>query len=461
MAYLCTKKSSTQMLTTLDFKNQLENLVRFPENHTYLLAVSGGADSMVLAHLFKELRDSKFGTQDENFEFQVAHINYKLRGEDSDLDQKVVQDFCEKHHIKFHLYKVSEKDKKPENSIQLWARELRYTFFKQIQEKENLEFLVTAHHLNDQLETFIINLSKASGINGLSGIPANDNKILRPLLNFTKEEIYEFAQQNTIEYREDLSNKKSDYLRNKIRNEIVPKLLETNDHFLENFKKSSSYLNQTKDFVQNQIKEIENKLSIFNNDHKILSKEKLDQESDFVKFEILKKYGFHQEEEIPKIFTAENGKKFISKDFELWINRNELIFKDRKTDVTDTNEPKEIILSINENREIIFSVDFKSLHFNFPEWQLDEEKISLPLKLRRKKEGDLFSPIGMKGTKKVSKFLRDEKLSSIEKEKIWLLCDAEDQILGVLPYRQDRRFLADEGTTKFLKTIWTEEQQTF
>lgn len=109
-----------------------------------------------------------------------------------------MQNFCEKNHIKFHLYEVSEKDQKPQNSIQLWARELRYNFFKQIQKKENLEFLVTAHHLNDQLETFIINLSKASGINGLSGIPSNDNHILRPLLNFTKEEIYSLLKKTIL-----------------------------------------------------------------------------------------------------------------------------------------------------------------------------------------------------------------------------------------------------------------------
>lgn len=438
------------MLDYLSFKNQLKNLIESPENHSYLLAVSGGADSMVLASLF----------HDSGCKFQVAHINYKLRGEDSDLDQKVVQDFCMKNHIPFHLYEVSEKDNKPENSIQLWARELRYNFFKKIQEEENLEFLVTAHHLNDQLETFIINLSKASGIIGLSGIPSNNNNILRPLLPFSKEEIYEFAKENNVEFREDLSNKKSDYLRNKIRNEIVPKLLETNEHFLENFKKSSSYLNQTKDFVQNQIKEIENKLSVFNKDHKILSKEKLNQESDFVKFEILKKYGFNQEEEISKIFKAENGSAFFSKDYQLKIDRNELIFSKLNSDIPN-EEHEEIILNINENQEIILpeSLEFKISNAESLEWILDIGKINLPLKLRKKKEGDIFFPIGMKGKKKVSKFLRDEKLSIFEKENIWLLCDSKDQILGILPYRQDGRFSADKHTQKTLTIKWTEKQQ--
>ncbi|WP_343686895.1 tRNA lysidine(34) synthetase TilS [Chryseobacterium gleum] len=440
------------MLKKLTFINQLKNLVHEPEKHTFLLAVSGGADSMVLASLFRDFGQE---IQDSKFRFQVAHINYKLRGNDSDLDQKTVQDFCEKNHIKFHLYEVSEKDQKPENSIQLWARELRYRFFKAIQEKEKLEFLVTAHHLNDQLETFIINLSKAAGINGLSGIPSHKNNILRPLLNFSKKEIYQFAELNHIEFREDLSNKKNDYLRNKIRNQIVPMLMETNDHFLDNFRKSSSLLNQTKDFVQKQIQEIENKLTVFNQDYKILSKEKLDQESDFVKFEILKKYGFNQEEEIPKIFKAENNSSFFSKEYQLIVNRDELIFIDRSQE----KESKEEIVLIDhfdfsENQITINLVDhiesIDGINKGF-EWDFDAEKLHFPLRLRKQKEGDEFYPTGFSGKKKVSKFFRDEKLSILARQKIWILADSNDSVLGVIPIRQDRRYAMNEKTKWSLK----------
>lgn len=441
------------MLETSGFKNQLQNLVQSAATETYLLAVSGGADSMVLAHCFNDL----------GLQFQVAHINYKLRGKDSDRDQKVVEDFCKKNNIKFHLYEVSGKDEKPENSIQLWARELRYRFFYQIQEKENLDFLVTAHHLNDQLETFIINLSKAAGINGLSGIPANDNNILRPLLSFTKEEIYAFAKENHIEYREDLSNQKNDYLRNKIRNEIVPKLLETNDHFLENFKKSSLYLNQAKDFVQQQIQEVENRITIFNSSHKILSKEKLGKESDFVKFELLKKYGFNNEEEIPKIFKAENGSSFFSKDYQLIVDYDELVLKNNKM------EAEEIKINNHENSEegilLIEKFDFsknqntlnleniieiESINKSF-EWEFDAEKLRFPLLLRRQKKGDEFYPVGFSGKKKVSKFFRDEKISILARQKIWLLTDSKNSVLGVIPYRQDRRNAGNEKSGYVLK----------
>ncbi|MDN4012903.1 tRNA lysidine(34) synthetase TilS [Chryseobacterium gambrini] len=438
------------MLNLDHFKNQLKNIVDSPENRSYLLAVSGGADSMVLAHCFKDL----------DVRFQVAHINYKLRGEDSDLDQKTVEDFCEKNDIKFHLYKVSEKDQKPENSIQLWARELRYQFFRKVQKEENLEFLVTAHHLNDQLETFIINLSKAAGINGLSGIPANDNHILRPLLNFTKGEIYEFAEENNIEYREDLSNKKNDYLRNKIRNEIIPKLLETNDHFLENFKKSSSYLNQTKDFVQQQIQEIENRISVFNKEYKVLSKNKLNQESDFVKFEILKKYGFNQEEEIPKIFKAENGSTFFSKDYRLIVNYDELVVSKKMENgkwKPEEQSNDEILLMENfdfSENQITFNlesiIEIEQINKSF-EWEFDAQKIRFPLRLRKQKDGDEFFPAGFSGKKKVSKFFRDEKISILARQKIWLLTDGEDSVLGIIPFRQDRNFMATKDTKKTLK----------
>jgi len=439
-------------LEKISLKNELKNLVSHPEKRSYLLAVSGGADSMVLASLFRDFRDE---IQNSEFKIQIAHINYKLRGKDSDLDQETVQDFCEKNNIPFHLYEVSEKDRKPENSIQLWARELRYDFFRKIKEQEQLEFLATAHHLNDQLETFLINLSKASGIKGLSGIPANDNHILRPLLHVSKDEIYKFAEKNDIAFREDLSNKKSDYLRNKIRNEIVPKLLETNNHFLNNFKRSMFYLNQTKDFAEKQIQEIENKLTVFNPDHKILSKEKLDQESDFVKFEILKKYGFDQENEIPKIFKAENGSSFFSKEYQLIVSRDEFIFINlnlkqeikKEIIVAENIDLSEALLTINL-QNCIEDIDGINNNFN---WDFDAERIQFPVYLRKQQDGDEIYPSGFSGKKKVSKFFRDEKLSILARQKIWILCDNNNSVLGIIPLRQDRRYAKDEKTKRVLK----------
>ncbi|WHF50468.1 tRNA lysidine(34) synthetase TilS [Chryseobacterium gotjawalense] len=430
------------MINPKTFQHALHELSADYRNAYFLLAVSGGADSMVLLHLFR-LSDLKF---------QVAHINYKLRGSDSDEDQKLVQEFCKKHTIPFHLYEVSEKDNRPKNSIQDWARNIRYDFFRKIQQDQKLDFIVTAHHLNDQLETFIINLSKASGIKGLSGIPANDHNILRPLLGFSKQEIYDFAKENKIEFREDLSNQKNDYLRNKIRNETVPQLLQVNENFLENFGKSISYLNQSKNFIEEQISEIEKEIIIHQEDYLIMKKDLFFNQSDFVRFEILRKYGFNDSKEIEKIRKAKTGKKFISSEYQLVIDREILILKKIVNEI-ETLDKEEIILTLNDENQILIPDPVLSEinEFGKLDWKFNAAKILFPLKLRRKKEGDLFHPIGMIGKKKISKFFKDEKIPILAQQKIWLLCDGEDHILGVLPLRQDRRFAASKESPEIIK----------
>lgn len=424
------------VLSLLKFQKLLEQMLHQPQQKTYLLAVSGGVDSMVLADLF----------QVSGFNFHMAHINYHLRNEDSNLDQKVVSDFCEKHKIPLHLYEVSKNDNQPKNSIQNWARELRYRFFREIQEKVNLDYIVTAHHLNDQLETFIINLSKASGIRGLSGIPKNENGIVRPLLDFSKDEIYDFAKQNQIEFREDKSNQKTDYLRNKIRHNIVPELEKINPDFLTNFSKSINYINQAKDFINESVEEKIDILKISSNENQIIfDKEKFSKESKLIRYEILKRFGFTDENEMQKVLTAQTGSSFFNSAYKLIINRNELIFS-CMSEVGNQKSEDSLILEIIDN-EIIIPQNLKNEIQEFGNcfWKIDQSKVQLPLKLRRKQEGDLFFPIGMIGKKKISKFFKDEKLSILAKQKIWLLCDADERILGVLPFRQDGRFSSDNS----------------
>ena len=420
------------MLNNVIFEKELQTICENFREYKFLLAVSGGADSMVLAYLFKAL----------NLDFQIAHINYKLRGKDSELDSELVDNFCKTNAIQFYQYQVSEKDQKPENSIQVWARNLRYRFFFKILNETKSDFIVTAHHLNDQLETFLINLSRGSGIRGLSGIPSNENSILRPLLNFSKEEIYDFAHHQNIEFREDLSNKKNDYLRNKIRNEIVPLLMETNDRFLLNFRNSIDYLSKTKNFVSKQISEKFEHLKIEDSDALILNKENFSNEDIFLKYEILSQFGFDSTTEIEKIFVAKTGSVFQNNRFQLIINRNELIFQPRQNN-TVINEVIELAENDSSQIFIPFEILDQKEEIN---WNFDKTKLAFPLKLRHHKEGDSFSPKGMKGRKTVSKFFRDEKLSILAKSKTWLLCDANDVVLGIIPYRQDGRFASNEKT---------------
>lgn len=450
------------MLNINTFEENLTKLSQNWKTSNYLLAVSGGVDSMALAYLFYT----------SGLRFQIAHVNYGLRGIESDMDEKLVRQFCEEYKIPFNLYTVSDANHKPQHSIQTWARDIRYNFFRKVQKEQNLKYLVTAHHLNDQLETFIINLSKASGIRGLRGIPPADNNILRPLLNFTKKEIYHFAHEHNIPFREDVSNSNRDYLRNKIRHDIVPRLTEINEHFLENFNKSLSYLNLTNEFVQSQIEKITMEIGQTNGSQIILDKQKLDAQSDLAKFEILRPYGFENSIEHHKIFEALTGSKFLSKTHQITVDRNSLIIENLiHSHGDDFNEDVKIKIewpcyaekskfsdeniSIDLSKYIIPELHANDSHVK--EWFLDCEKIIFPIFLRHKKEGDYFYPFGMTGRKKISKFFKDEKIRILAKPKIWLLTDAEDRVLGVLPLRQDRRFVADNHSSAILKIKLTDK----
>lgn len=307
------------MLDFNNFKKILMNLGKEISSKRFLLAVSGGADSMVLASLFK-ICDLKF---------EIAHVNYHFRDEDSNLDQKIAEDFCKKNDIRFHLKDISEEEKSKMKSLQNWAREIRYDFFFNLLEKENLDFIVTAHHLNDELETFIINLSRGSGIKGLSGIPKNENQILRPLLTFSKSEIYAFAKENHIDFREDKSNQKDDYLRNKIRNHVVPKMVEIFPNFLEQFGESLGYLYAVNQFFQEEIQKNFDEILINGNESDFtLNKEILFQKPKIIIIEIIRKLGFSGLE-IEKIINAENGKFFRSSTHEITIKRKEILCKKR------------------------------------------------------------------------------------------------------------------------------------
>ena len=215
-------------------------------------------------------------------------------------------------------------------SLQNCARELRYDFFFKILEEENLDYIVTAHHLNDELATFFINLSRGSGIKGLSGIPKNENSILRPLLKFTKAEIYAFAEENHIDFREDKSNEKNDYLRNKIRNQLTPKILEIFPQFLEQFGESLSYLSSVNDFYQNEIEKTFQEILMDENEEGFtLNKEILFRKPKVLIIEIIRKLGFIGIE-IEKIMNAENGKFFRSNTYEISIKRKEIVCTKRK-----------------------------------------------------------------------------------------------------------------------------------
>ncbi|PAM93135.1 tRNA lysidine(34) synthetase TilS [Flavobacterium sp. IR1] len=428
------------------FQNHILSRFPFLEDKKLFLAVSGGLDSMVLLHLFKQLP----------YEIAVLHCNFQLRGLESFGDQNFIQDFCDQN--KIHVFTTQfdteafAKDYKV--STQVAARELRYSWFYELLETENFDYILTAHHADDNLETFIINLTRGTGLEGLTGIPEQNDRIIRPFLPFSREEIQHYAQENNIEWREDSSNASNKYLRNKIRHDLVPVLKEINPNFLNAFQKTQSYLQESQEMIEDASIMIYQQVAREAGDdiHFDLNQlKKLPNYKSYL-YQWLNEFGFLAWNDIYDLVDGQSGKQILSAEFRLLKNRDVLIL----SPLPETTEKEEF--QINENdTEVNFPLNLKLCQVDditivsnkviF----VDAEKIQFPLVLRKWKDGDVFHPFGMNGkSKKVSKLFKDEKLSLIEKEKTWILY-SNDQIVWVVGIRQDDRFRIENDTNKIIK----------
>ena len=284
----------------------------------FVLAISGGVDSMVLANLFLI----------NNLNFSIAHCNFQLRGKESDDDELFINKWCSEKDIKLYNKKFSTEDycKNNKLTIQMGARELRYEWFRELIDKEKHDFIVTAHHIDDQLETFIINSIRGTGIDGLVGIPDKINKIIRPLLMSSKDQIKEYSKVNKINYREDSSNDKEDYLRNKIRHSVIPYLKSDDDNVLLKFKTTIENLNSTKIFVQKVISKVRDRVFIYEGEN-IITNIGLLKDLDPIEFyihELYKDFEFNHKE-VMKLFDSDSGKYISSSNYNMTKQKNNLI----------------------------------------------------------------------------------------------------------------------------------------
>ena len=408
-----------------------------------LLAVSGGLDSMVLLHIISTINPS----------FGVAHFNYQLRGEESEEDEAFVKKKCEALKIDFysHIWDADQYALEKNLSIQEAARELRYSWFEDIRASNDYDWILTAHHLDDQLETFLINLSRGSGLKGLLGIPERNGKIIRPLLPFSKKSIREFALLNKLEWREDSSNKKNYYLRNKIRNCVIPELEKTNDELLSNFKNTISHLQQTYEMNQFIIDKVKNEIfegePIANISISSLTKLK---PLDTWLFELFSPYGFSNVKDLKGLLKASSGKYLESRKYKIWNDRNRWIIEPKEH---CEGEKKETL--INDMNGIDKPIKLRFIQSNHISKQkncisVDVSQLIFPLKLRNWKKGDFFFPIGMKGKKKLSDYFVDNKFSRVEKNKQLLLINGDDKIVWVISHRMDDRFKVTLKTKKIV-----------
>lgn len=429
------------------FKNHINQQLPFLKESKLLVAISGGVDSVVLTHLCKEV----------NLDFALAHCNFNLRGKESDADESFVLELAEDLDIEVFIQNFdTERFAKNEKlSIQLAARQLRYDWFFQLSEQVDYDCVLTAHHADDNLETFLINLSRGTGLEGLKGIPEVNNTIVRPLLSFSREDIEDYAKANHLKWREDSSNASTKYLRNKLRHDVIPVLKDINPDVLAKFQNTLAHLKDSSTIVEDAIDSFLNKAIVNIDDRQISYQisefEKLNNPKAYL-FEVFKDYGFTQWKDIENLLTAQSGKLVFSKTHQLLKDRDCLILSEKFSE-----EKQETVLILETETEVkiptgtlVFNTVSNIEETNTSIIYIDKKTLNYPLTVRYWQEGDYFYPLGMQGKKKLSKFFKDEKLSLLDKQNTLLLC-SNHQVVWVINRRADNRFKITQQTQDILK----------
>lgn len=411
----------------------------FHSTERILLTVSGGRDSIFMVHLFLKA----------NLNFGIAHCNFKLRGNEADLDEQFVEHLAKQHHIEYHTinFNTQEYSKKEGVSIQMAARKLRYEWFEKIRVENNYASIATAHHKNDVAETMLINLIKGTGLAGLHGINNNKGKIIRPILCFTRLEIDQFILEEKIVFREDQSNNDVKYTRNKVRHRVIPELEKINPSVIETLNNEAEQFLGLEKIIQDKIDEERVHLFQNHNDSIKIAIDKLKKLNPLTSYLylLLRDYGFNKAnvEDIIPALDGNSGKGFYSSTHQLIKDRDFLLLQELKEEETSLfviekwEDLKKIPLYINHEIKI-YDLDTeiqKSKCFAY----LDYDKIQFPIILRKWKEGDIFQPFGMKGKKKISDYFIDNKIAiSVKKEK-WIL-EANNQIVWLVGERIDDNY---------------------
>jgi tRNA(Ile)-lysidine synthase len=405
----------------------------FLSTRRIFIACSGGVDSMTLLYILKKAK----------WNIEVLHVNYQLRGEDSELDMNLVKETCERLSIPFHLKRIDLQPLLDSSggNLQEMARNIRYAFFEEKRIKSPNNYIALGHHKDDQIETFFMHLARKSGIMGMSCMPSEYNQFIRPLLDFSKAEIIQYAIENKIKWREDYTNKKNKYTRNILRNILLPKvesqiptLNESVLLLIKKFQETQLEL----EFIIKPISEkfIKNKILNFNIFDSLYENQKV---------ELLRQLGQKASlvNELNKLRSTQKGKKIL---FESTINSFECIIRDEdnfqliEKDSNLTSVPTLFIEEVSDLPAV----------FSKNEIYLDPSKLIGELNLRKWKEGDRMTPLGMKGSKLISDIIKDAKIPSIDKKNILILED-ENHILWCIGIRLGAFGIANDLSKKKLK----------
>ncbi len=437
----------------IQFEKYIIDNQLFTKNDKLLVAVSGGMDSVVLCQLLYL----------NGYHFSIAHCNFQLRGEESNADETFVKTLADNWKVPFYSKKFDTKQYVLENKIstQVAARDLRYTWFEELRNSLNYDYVLTAHHASDNIETVLYNFAKGSGLLGLTGIKPKNKAIVRPLLWAKREEIESFLKTENLPFREDSSNVSDKYARNNIRHHIIPVFKQLNPNFETTANETIKRLAETQElfdfFIQNIKKEIAH---LFDN-QLFIDKNKLKTYPSVstVLFELLKEFGFNNDQ-VAKILKEDDfkiGTLFYTQTHKLLIDRTHYIVAPQteqvgkevsviiqKEDISIKGNDFELILNHFKGKQSTFSENPNIALF-------DADRLSFPLILRKWHEGDRFQPLGMGGKSQLlSDFFRLQKLSIFDKEKVWILETAHKQICWIVGFRIDERCKITEGSKSFV-----------
>lgn len=414
-------------------KNEL-----FTTSDKILVALSGGADSIALLSVLLSL----------GYHCEAAHCNFHLRGKESDRDEMFVTDFCKKNKIILHLIHFETKKYAKTNhiSIEMAARDLRYNWFEETRLATGCSVIAVAHHSDDSVETFLLNLIRGTGIDGLRGIQAKNGAIVRPLLALSQQEILDYLSEINQDFVTDSSNAQIVYQRNKIRHQLIPLMEELNPSIKQTLIATAERLEDASKYYHRGIKSCKERIFIQENNVKKININKLlkSPAPKSLLYQILKDYNFSSDS-IPAIFNClsqETGSRFYSKTHRVTRDRNVFVI-DNLNELTKKQKP-----TIKQSFHIY------EKNYNIPKDSkfavLDSEKLSLPLKLRLWEDGDWFIPFGMKGRKLVSDYLTDKKVSIQKRENTYVMCSGNN-IVWIVGERSDNRFRITDETTQILQ----------
>tara|TARA_B110000238_G_scaffold197858_1_gene241321 strand:- start:43650 stop:44966 length:1317 start_codon:yes stop_codon:yes gene_type:complete len=416
----------------------------FSNSDKLVLALSGGIDSICLLDVLVKL----------GYDIVIAHCNFSLRGEESDKDQKFVLEVAEKYNIKTYTRNFNTLDYSATKkiSIQMAARDQRYLYFEEVRVLSNSKYIIIGHNSNDNIETFFINLTRGTGVKGLTGIKNKKDRIVRPMLSIDRVEISDYIANNNLKYREDSSNISDSYLRNNLRHNILPIFKSINPSFSKTILNEINILNGVYDIYQIKIKEDLEKIKIETDcGFKISCSTILETNyAELYLYELFSPFGFNDVKSIYQtIIENKSGKFFVSDKYILNIDRDDIIlsYKKIKKEISsilinekDTKLEKSVKLKFSSSIVGDFNND---KNFGF----FDLEKLVFPLELRKWRDGDFFYPLGMKVKKKLSDFFIDEKFSILNKKDAWILCSNND-IIWVVGSRIDDRYKISINTKK-------------